>query len=428
MIWWYFFGCNTNSENICSVVLEHPIPNSAKVYWVDPLDTPLSFSWTDEFGIKHSETFKDGLVELSGLLANFEFEFQIETAETLCTGAFKTDVMPFYFPTYAVRNFYPERMSPEKYILGVFVIHGFGYTAFVIDREGRPYWMYHEEARMSAMIERDIQGSGVVLNSYPNDLSSDDGQILYINRMGEVTESIQTPLGHHAFMQFDDGTLAWPAFDIRSWYDPDLEEDVLVSGDTIVERSPDGQITEVFNSWDWLEVTKHERWEDAFLYPGAHDWTHANSLIYFEDRDRYLLSLPYIQTIIEVDRTSGEMVQEIAPHTDSFPAVPYVFQHFPVWLEDEGLLLVSHEENGTAVIEYEWEEGQLSEVWSHGRDGQIFGNVLGQATRLSNGNTLMNYGGAGLIQEVAPDNTVVWELYTGMGIWMGSGQLISELP
>jgi hypothetical protein len=32
------------------------------------------------------------------------------------------------------------------------------------------------------------------------------------------------------------------------------------------------------------------------------------------------------------------------------------------------------------------------------------------------------------MQEVTPDNIVVWEVYTGMGIWMGSGQLLDHWP
>ncbi|MEC8379247.1 MAG: aryl-sulfate sulfotransferase [Myxococcota bacterium] len=430
MVFWFVLsGCGSKEATICSVTWEQPLPMTAVVTWTGEGEPPNEINWTDDDSTVATVPFNsEGVAEIYGLLPGYTHPYEL-TGSGACQSEFQAEPLPFYFPNFSVETYHSELMSEEDYVLGVFVTFGFGYTAYVINREGRPFWMYHEEGRMSAMTELDEHSDGVMLNSYPNNLAVDDGNILRINPMGERLETIATPLGHHAFEQLPDGTIAWPAFDIREWTDPDTGETVLVSGDTIVERGLDGSLKEVFNSWDWLEVTKHDRWDDAFLFQGAHDWTHANTLGYYPDSDSYLVSLPYIQSIIEVDRTLGSLMDEINPSSNGFPDEPYVFQHFPTRLENGNLLLMSHAEAGTAAIEYQFSEsGQMVPIWSHGEGEGITGNVLGQATRLSNGNTLVNYGGAGLMQEVTPDNVVVWELYTGMGIWMGSGQLLEQWP
>lgn len=430
VIWMLLFSCKSEKEQTCPVDWRQPIPMTAVVTWTGDGKGPSELVWTDEKGVEKTEQFNtDATVNLTGLMPGHVHEYQLKGNGVSCASEFQAETLPSYFPNFQIETHHPDLMSSEGFVMGIFISFGFGYTAYVIDRDGRPYWMHREEGRMSAMVEKDAFTDGAILNSYPNDLSTDDGQIRRVDVMGSLVEVIETPLGHHAFEQLPDGTIAYPAFDIREWTDPDSGEVVLVSGDVIMEQYPDGTREEIFNSWDWLTVSKHERWDDAFLFQGAHDWTHANTLGFYPSSNSYMVSFPYIQSIVEVDRSTGVLIDEISPSTESFPETPFVFQHFPVRLENGNILLVSHADDGTAAIEYAAsDEGKLAKVWSHGEGNEIIGHVLGQATRLANGNTLINYGGAGLMQEVTPDNTVVWEVYTGMGIWMGSGQVLEQWP
>ena len=58
-------------------------------------------------------------------------------------------------------------------------------------------------------------------------------------------------------------------------------------------------------------------------------------------------------------------------------------------------------------------------MWS---DTEEQGGVsrLGQARRLKNGNTLITYGGGGVVREVTPEGEPVWELSTPLGTWLGN--------
>ena len=54
--------------------------------------------------------------------------------------------------------------------------------------------------------------------------------------------------------------------------------------------------------------------------------------------------------------------------------------------------------------------------------------LLGQARRLDNGNTFLNFGGLGEMREVSPDGTTLWQLNTGLGAWFGNAVLLDTLP
>ena len=52
----------------------------------------------------------------------------------------------------------------------------------------------------------------------------------------------------------------------------------------------------------------------------------------------------------------------------------------------------------------------LTEVWNQGLDGPYDSPTAGEAHRLTNGNTIHNYGASPVVQEIQPDGTVVWEI------------------
>ena len=47
--------------------------------------------------------------------------------------------------------------------------------------------------------------------------------------------------------------------------------------------------------------------------------------------------------------------------------------------------------------------------------------------RLDNGNTLVNFGSAGALQEVTPQGEVVWEARTRSGLWFAAVRPIDDL-
>jgi hypothetical protein len=111
------------------------------------------------------------------------------------------------------------------------------------------------------------------------------------------------------------------------------------------------------------------------------------------------------------------------------------YQH-GVTFTPEGNLLLStkmHESNPyytrsldtLAVREYalDYKSKTLTEVFSFGEDQGIAGNTAGEAHRLSNNNTLHNYGSGARTREITADGALVWDIKWSGGDSEGSGRL-----
>ena len=106
------------------------------------------------------------------------------------------------------------------------------------------------------------------------------------------------------------------------------------------------------------------------------------------------------------------------------------YQHDPSFTAEGHLLMFTtaadHPTSG--AVEYEVADGELHEVWSHGLDGNVFAPMLGQAMRQDNGNTVVNYGGGGQMEEVLADGTVVWHARPdGQGAVFAQMRLIEDI-
>ena len=197
----------------------------------------------------------------------------------------------------------------------------------------------------------------VLFNSFATDFSLDSGVLRTVSLEGDNIQQRPAPLSHHVFTQLPDGTVAYPAVEIRDWLDPDTGEWVQVIGDTIVEMAANGDQRTVFSAWDWKPVQKHDHWTSSF-YGDAHDWTHANALQYIEDHN-YPIPLPDAR----VDRSSGAVVLR-SPQRGWI--VDGDFDHPHAAWSDDGLLRLTHEDEEPLP----WRPmcDRLSPGWAYGAE------------------------------------------------------------
>lgn len=294
---------------------------------------------------------------------------------------------------------------------------------FIADRDGEYLWtlpLDPENQCPQVNLARD--GRTLLYNEFASDRNLDIGRVVRVDMQGRVVEEVDTPEAHHAFAELPDGTFAWLSVDLRStdeWGD--------VVGDKVVERAPDGTLRDVFSTWDWLEPEENPNWDSGF-YPQGWDWTHGDSLFYDTDRDAYLVSFRNINTVLMLDR-SGTILDTFGGETSSYRTVPDEaspnYPHGAHLLADGHLLLTSTAQfDGEMVtwaseLEPDAEAGELREVWTYGRDAGLYAITLGGATRMSNGNTLVNWGAGGVLREVTPEGEVTWELATDLGEYFG---------
>jgi len=320
------------------------------------------------------------------------------------------------------------------YLLGAWL--GEDPKLFLADREGRIFWDVRGEGGiLSPVISQPRDGTGLLYNAFAEDRSLDLGAVYRVGLDGTRLDSVRTEEAHHTFVDLPDGSIAYLAMDIRQH---ELHGSVV--GDRVVEIHPDGRVSQVFSVWEHLDVIPHGDWASTF-YPQGHDWTHANALHYDELADSYLISFRNVSQVLEVDRSTGEILRAFGGPLSDYavdpPEAAFTYQHGAHWTREGTLLLTSSgspvggglgdQETWASEFEVDEEAGTLREVFTYGRGDGLHARALGEAHRLPNGNTLVNWGTEGLLREVTPGGGVVWEMRAGGEAFFGRVSYLDDI-
>ncbi len=290
--------------------------------------------------------------------------------------------------------------------------------AVILDDLGRYVWWYGNDDDEAddwpitrARLSRDGT-SALILHNVPlgDDTLPEEQYILEIALDGSASERIPAHYAHNDFVELPDGTIAFLAEDARE------VDGELVYGDRIVEIQPDGSQVEVWSVWDDLE------------YDPDHDlaklgyWTHANALDYDEVHDQYYVGARHVHAIFKVDRATGDLVWVFGGSDSDFELLvgePTALQHqFQVL--DGGLLVFDNGDDpdaGSRAVEYELDEaaGEAEVVWEYTSDPLVYCFGMGDVTRMETGNTLVTWSTSGMIDEVSPDDELLWRVRLEMG-------------
>jgi hypothetical protein len=107
-------------------------------------------------------------------------------------------------------------------------------------------------------------------------------------------------------------------------------------------------------------------------------------------------------------------------------------QHYPNFTPEGTLLVSTHipgKEGEQRARELRLDDSQstLTQVWSYGEGAEGWARYSGEAVRLANGNTLLNYGTGGEVREIGADGAIVWSLRWGDTRTLGHTQLVGDL-
>ena len=395
---WVEFGTTEDRSRSTPVTRDDSTHHTALLLGLPPLTTVYYEVFTDE---------GDGVVSKQGEIV--------------------TDGLPPGLPELTPKLHTEHGVSAEPYLLAA--VLGAESFVLVLDRSGEVLWYRAVAAanhrKQPVKVAFDEFSSGLVVGNFFMDFlslatedspASSDG--LFFDMGGELVDMWDLGVAHHDLVQLPDGSMATLGVDVRDWYDPDRDEQVAVMGDVLLLVEPDGERTELFNVWDWSEPWVHDRFYQ--MSEEYADWTHGNGLSYDPASDCFLLSLGLVDTILEISRTTGEVLREFGPEGYAVQdGMGFVYQHGPHWTEQGTLLMSSGvgSESRVMAIEYEVDDdaGVLEQVWSYGEDEGFNSIAGGQALRMDNGNTLINTGYLGLLIEVSPEGQPVWELTSSMG-------------
>jgi hypothetical protein len=328
-----------------------------------------------------------------------------------------TGPLPEGLPVPVVETSVPSKWLPEgHFLLGSLKQQGPGWTSYypldfwtyLLDRQGRYVWAKHTPRNDWTLFPQvSVTGDYLLWDqaTYWSQLDNGAGSTVHETWLDREFDVVPTPGIHQAWVQEPDGTLAWPSRDHGGT-------------EAIVEKAPG-------------------RSDETVIWSCSDDWPqgdgyncHCNGMFYKADTDSFVLSFPLWGTVLEASRAGGTLwwAGNVGGGYAFDPADwPFDWEHGVSWTDADTLLMSSNHAYTTWAVEYRVDRaaGVVSKVWASDSGARV--NDMGQAWRLSNGNTLHIVGDTGVIREVTADDEEVWRLRFPDQNLQGRGELVDDL-
>jgi hypothetical protein len=290
---------------------------------------------------------------------------------------------------------------------------------YVLNPEGQIVWYWRDDRGLQtvrAHLSRDRKS--VLYNAAKaSGEPSEDSEIVRVALDGSETTNINVPNLAHDFLELPDGRFA--AIVVET-IEVDGEE---VKSNAIVEVTLDGDVTQVWSATDCFDP------ETDMSSEPLQGWTLANSLDYDEEEDVYYFGTRGLSSIVRINRDTYECEWVFGALGDigfADGALQFLHQHQFQVMGDRVIVYDNDGGNDdvtkfSRVVEYEidFDAGTATDVWSFSAEQEVYTPVLGEAVRLSNGDTLIDWSYAGRIERVTADGESIWRLNTGLGYPFG---------
>lgn len=346
-------------------------------------------------------------------LAEVQFKIVNELdGKTLESDSYKatTGALPAEMPRPTVISFDPSKADPSRWLLGS-VEGGSSIPAywrglfwlFIVDRRGRVVW-YFSDPESNPRIEfprvsRD--GSHIVFDKREAPAPGYTW-LVRMNLDGSYCETLSISTIQLCFSETDEDTILF-----NTWRPNEPS--------SLLEWLPGGEIREIWDCRAWAEsLDPNNQWE----YP-----CFSNAVNWNEDSDTVLMSFPYINTAVEIDRKTGALVAQWGSAPGSWKFDPttagFEFNQYPNITMDNTLMISTHLPGHTsdsdprihAFVEFELDRDlkRLTKTWTY-ESNQDWPEYKGEVYPSANGNLLGNYGTGGVVREITRDKEIAWEI------------------
>jgi len=312
----------------------------------------------------------------------------------------------------------PLRTSEPGYILGTVEINSTGYYwgpfwLFLADRQGRIIWYDRQPDDTWTLFPRVARDGSHILLEHARVLAFGSGEIPDVERRsldGSYDEVIPTDDLGFTYEELPDGSLLFD--DYADW--PEV---------WLTQQAPDGSQRRIWDCMAWMGA----QCTDDFCCS-------VNAIQWIEDTDTVLWSMWESDDVVELDHSTGAVLRHFGALSGAWtfdpPDAGFDKQHWPNFTPDGQLLVSTHTLDGAEqrFREYEVDAANqtLHQVWSYGEGEDLFAIHHGEAVRLDNGNTLLNYGTDGVIRELDPQGEIAWELDWNKPYMLGHNTQVSD--
>ncbi len=413
-----------------TVELHPDVVTIVQVSWVQEEDAALA--WVEAtFGDeeRHTQALAGAAGEHAAVVLGFPGETEVTVrvvntvgedrqfseAATITTGA-----LPAGLPRPHLIHWDPDVADPAGWLFtSIEPNAGDWYEGpwwlLVMDRQARIVWYYAVPGNRCTMHARVALDGTHLLFEETSLYQGDYGESSLLRRMTldmAYLETLEVPGLGSTFAETADDSILFDSYSL--W-----------PATVLAELHSDGTRSTVWSCSAWGEPQGLSIWD-----------CDPNETIWVEATDTVLWSMWACDTVVEVDRSTGELLRTWGQLEGSWdfdpPGTMFDMQHYPHYTDDGTLLVSSH------VVGEAWqqrarefvvdqESQTLTEIWSYGEGTGQYATYAGEAFRLGNGNTFVNYGTMSNLREVTPDKEVVWEAGWDDRYLIGHVSLLDDL-
>jgi hypothetical protein len=419
-------------------ITAEPIEGQAtvlRVTWDGPAQQDGLVYFEDALGIVRAiPTDDDGTALLVGLHPNSDVWLQTSAlvdGERVCSAPVvaQTGSLPAGLAEAQVSGSLDGPATPA--FLALPVLTEFDRMAVIYEtRTGAPVWMWTMPSELEGgspiyRVHVRADGGGVLLNVHEAPHSA--GGLYSVDWDGSWS-FLEVEGASRDFFELEDGTVAVLSNQVRNTEHPLFDDERVVRGDRIIEVRPDGSQTEI---WNMFDDTPH----DLGLTEIAADqniefveWAHANGITHDPHTNRYVVSLPDVESVAAIDRATGGLAWLLQEGGGDFETgglnEPLMEQSHSVQvLPDGNLMLFNRRETGgcsdVTEIELDLENQTARPVWTHDSDPCLLVVFLGEGRRLEDGDTVVSWSSAGQVDIIGPDKALRWRLALDLGAGFG---------
>ncbi len=333
---------------------------------------------------------------------------------------FTTGALPDALLTPTLEIWDLPRSSPEPWLLVAIeayegAYYDGPYWQIVLDRQARVVWYRALPAGLSSTFPRPSRDGSHLVTERVDRFGLAGGLPAVLQRTSldlSRQEEIEVPGLRFPWDEASDGSIYY--------FDRELEGEAWLS-----RLHPDGQRERLWDCAAWIADRCADTW-----------CCEANAVVLEPGRGSLLWSMWATDTVLEIDLTSMEVVHSWGKLEGSWATDPadatFELQHYPNFTPSGTLLVSTHTPDMrlrqlAREFELDEEASVLRQIWSHSAEADLYAQYQGEAVRLGNGNTLLNYGAAGVIQELDPAGELAWSARWPEPWMLGHTTLLDDL-
>jgi hypothetical protein len=300
-------------------------------------------------------------------------------------------------------------------------------AAVIVDRDGDYVW-WHQEISADFPVPRAVLSHDrtrmLYLGRLPDEEIDYEHNIFQVALDGSTVDTLPVPDGHHDFLELPDGTFAVNTHDGRDMGNGEVQ------GDKVLEYDLDGNTTEIWSVWDWIDYDPEHP-----VDPGT-AWTHTNALDYLPDEDVYYISVRNFDTIFGFERSTGEVFRTIGGILSDYELEPEDGEWFDkehqFTIQGDDLLVFANGvdvQNGSRVLGYHLDDeaGVATNNYRYEAEHPLFCYTYGDVNRMPSGNMLVTWSTSGQLEEVDEAGEILYQLRASMGGGFGYTTFLESL-